>query len=150
VKRVTSIIFLFGDRMPSKRVTMNQIASVAGVSRTTVSYVLNNVSGVNIGSETRNRILEVARDLKYLPDTAAQSLASGQAGTVALVLTQRPHLISEAFLSSIVNGLTAAIKDHGFHLLIEPLHPTTTQLAYGNLSAHPPCGWNHPDWSTPW
>ncbi|HSM57235.1 MAG TPA: LacI family DNA-binding transcriptional regulator [Candidatus Sulfomarinibacteraceae bacterium] len=112
---------------------MSQIARVAGVSRTTVSYVLNDVSGVNISPATRERVWEVARELNYQPDTVAQSLASGQVGAVALVLTQRPHLISEAFLSSVVSGLAAAVKPDGFHVLIEPLNPSHQEAAYGNL-----------------
>jgi LacI family transcriptional regulator len=116
-----------------KRITMNQIAELAGVSRTTVSYVLNNVPGVNISQETRDRIFQVARDLNYYPDTAAQSLASGHAGVVALVLTQRPHLISDAFLAHVVDGLSGAVKDQGFHVLIEPLSQLKPSANYGNL-----------------
>jgi DNA-binding LacI/PurR family transcriptional regulator len=117
----------------AKRVTMSQIAKVAGVSRTTVSYVLNNAANANIGQDTRERVLQVARDLDYLPDTVAQSLVSGQVGTVALVLTQRPHLISEAFLATIVLGLAEAVKTAGYHVLIEPLNPAHPETTYGNL-----------------
>ncbi|RLC59635.1 MAG: LacI family transcriptional regulator, partial [Chloroflexota bacterium] len=51
--------------MPRPRPTQRQIAREAGVSRTAVSLVLNNVPGVRISPETRQRILEVARRLNY-------------------------------------------------------------------------------------
>lgn len=120
--------------MASKRVTMRQIAEAVGVSRTTVSFVLNNVPGIAISPETRQRILEVAQQLKYIPDSAARSLASRRAGAVALVLRQSPHqVISDAFLAPVVQGVAAAVKSYGFHVLIEPIDPADTEASYGNL-----------------
>ncbi len=120
--------------MTAKRVTMRQIAETAGVSRTTVSFVLNNVPGINISDETRQRILETARQLSYIPDSAARSLASGRAGAVALVLRQSAHqVISDAFLAPVVQGVAAAVKDYGCHVLIEPLDPADINGSYGDL-----------------
>ncbi len=120
--------------MGAKRVTMRQIAEQAGVSRTTVSFVLNDVPGFNISGETRNRILSVARELNYIPDSVAQSLASGRVGTIALVLRQSQHqLVDDAFLSPVVQGLSAALKDYGYHVLIEPLDPANGSVEYGDL-----------------
>ena len=56
--------------MPRSRPTQRQIAEKAGVSRTTVSLVLNDVPGVRVSPETRQRILAVARCLDYYPDAA--------------------------------------------------------------------------------
>lgn len=113
---------------------MRQIANAAGVSRTTVSFVLNNVPGISISPETRQRILEVSRELKYVPDSAATSLASGRAGAIALVLRQSPHqVVSDAFLAPVVQGVAAALKGTGTHVLVEPLDPADTSASYGNL-----------------
>ena len=49
----------------SRRVTMTDIAQVAGCSQTTVSFVLNNTSGIKISSATRERVIEAARALGY-------------------------------------------------------------------------------------
>ena len=57
------------------RVTSRDVAAQAGVSRTTVSLVLNDVPGANISQATRHRVLQVARELGYVPDAAARSLA---------------------------------------------------------------------------
>lgn len=120
--------------MTSKRVTMRQIAQAAGVSRTTVSFVLNNVPGISIGTETRLRILDIARKMSYVPDTAAQSLVSGRAGAVALILKQSPHqVISDAFLAPVLQGVSAAVRHFGCHVLVEPLDPADRSVSYGDL-----------------
>jgi LacI family transcriptional regulator, galactose operon repressor len=120
--------------MGARRVTMRQIAAVAGVSRTTVSFVLNDVAGIKIGHDTRRRILEVARELNYVPNSAAISLARGSTGTIALVLRQTQHqVISDRFLMPVLMGISAAVKAQGFHVLIEALDPTDTSANYGNL-----------------
>jgi DNA-binding LacI/PurR family transcriptional regulator len=113
---------------------MRQIAEAAGVSRTTVSFVLNNVPGINISPNTRERILGVAHQLNYIPDSAAQILASGRAEAVALILRQSPHqVVSDAFLAPVVQGVAAAVKRNNYHVLIEPLDPADTTVSYGNL-----------------
>ena len=120
--------------MTAKRVTMRQIADAVGVSRTTVSFVLNNVPGIKISPGTRLRILEVARELNYVPDSAATRLAGGRSGTVALVLRQSPHqVVSDQFLMQVLLGVSAAVKDRGFHVLVEPLNPADETVSYGDL-----------------
>ncbi len=54
-------------------ITLKQIAKLAGVSRSTVSRVINNRPGVR--SETRERVLKIIREYGYEPDPAARSLA---------------------------------------------------------------------------
>jgi LacI family transcriptional regulator len=113
---------------------MRQIAEEAGVSRTAVSFVLNDVPGITISPETRQRIVEVARQFNYIPDSMAQALASGRVGTIALVLRQSPHqVVSDAFLAPVVQGVAAAVKSVGYHVLIEPLDPADTRITYGDL-----------------
>ena len=49
----------------SKRVTMTDIARVAGCSQATVSFVLNKTPGIKLAAETRERVIEAARSLGY-------------------------------------------------------------------------------------
>lgn len=61
-----------GEMMEDRRVTIKDIASIAGVSLSTVHCALNGKRGV--GEETRERILEIARQYNYYPNTVAASL----------------------------------------------------------------------------
>lgn len=120
--------------MSGKRTTMRQIAAEAGVSRTTVSFVLNGITGINISPHTRQRILDIAQRLNYIPDSAALSLARGRAGAIALVLRQSPHqVIGDAFLAPVAQGVAAAVKPHGYRVLLEPLDPADGPASYGDL-----------------
>lgn len=68
-----------------KKPTSVDVARVAGVSRATVSYVLNGRSDVKITEATRVQVLAAARDLGYHPSPAARALRAGH-GEVVLVL----------------------------------------------------------------
>ena len=61
------------------RPTMEDVARVAGVSRTTVSFVLNNRDGARIPPQTRERVQQVAAELGYRPHGGARVAAEGLA-----------------------------------------------------------------------
>lgn len=110
--------------MSKRRVTSHDVAKRAGVSRTTVSFVLNNVPGVSISEATRQRVIEAAHKLKYHPDSTARKLASGKSHTLGLVLRQSPEQVfADAFLPQVMLGLGQAAANQGFHILLSPLAP---------------------------
>lgn len=111
--------------MKTKRTTAQHVADLAGVSRTTVSFVLNNVPGVSISDETRRRVLEAARKLDYYPDAAARRLVSGKARTIGLVLRQSyDQIYADAFLLRVMLGLSHAAEKEGYQILLSPMVPT--------------------------
>lgn len=119
--------------MPS-RPTQRQIAEEAGVSRTTVSLVLNDVAGVRISPETRQRILEVARRLNYYPDAAARSLVSGRTQTIGFVLCQSPNRVfTDAFLPEVLRGVGDAMQESGFRVLLHSVEDVVAPEAYIGL-----------------
>lgn len=69
---------------PALRVTISDVASAAGVSRATATRALKGEG--RFAEETRERILEVAERLGYVPNTMAAELAAGRTGTVGLML----------------------------------------------------------------
>ena len=73
---------------PTKRTTSRDVAKLAHVSRTTVSFILNNVPGVSISAATRQRVLDAAKKLNYFPNVAGKKLVSGKSYTIGLVLCQ--------------------------------------------------------------
>lgn len=104
----------------AKRVTSLDVARKAGVSRTTVSFVLNDVPGMQISEETRKRVQQAAFDLGYVPDAAAQALASGRSKTVGLLLARRPQVVaSDMYLTQTMEVLVREFNHHGMRLMLE-------------------------------
>ncbi|MGP4053148.1 LacI family DNA-binding transcriptional regulator, partial [Streptomyces sp. 2A115] len=64
--------------------TSADVARLAGVSRATVSYVLNNASAVRISEPTRRRVHQAAKELGYVPHAAARSLRAGHSRMVLM------------------------------------------------------------------
>ena len=88
------------ESVSTRRVTSKDVARRAGVSRTTVSLVLNKVEGAQISQETRQKVVEAANDLGYVPEAAAQALASRRSQFIGLILTRNPHHVAaDAFLT---------------------------------------------------
>ena len=120
--------------MTAKRTTSRDVADRAGVSRTTVSFVLNNVQGIQISEGTRERVIQAAQQLDYVPNAAAQALASRRAQIIGLILTRHPHHIaSDAFLNQILDGLIIAAHEHSIRLLIDIVEVQHQQKAYLEL-----------------
>ena len=108
----------------TKRSTSRDVAKMAGVSRTTVSLVLNHQTGVSISENTRERVLRAAKTLNYHPDAAGRKLASGKSNTLGLVLCQSPEQIfADAFLLQVVLGVEQAAMQQNFHVLLKPVEP---------------------------
>ncbi len=120
--------------MGTKRVTSQDVADLAGVSRTTVSFVLNNVKGMNISSETRRKVLEAAELLSYIPDANAQALASRRTKAIGLVMTRSAHHIAtDSFLPQIIGGLMEVMREHKLRLLFESVEVEHQDRAYLEL-----------------
>lgn len=124
-------------RRPSKqprRVTSAQVAQQAGVSRTTVSFVLNQAAGVNIPEGTRQRVLQAARDLGYTPHAAARALVTQRSYLLAFVLCQNTdQLLADAFLPDVLRGVSEAVAPSGYRVLVEPLEDPNQPDTYISL-----------------
>ncbi len=116
------------------KVTSHDVAQQAGVSRTTVSYVLNNVETANISDLTRQRVLEAAEQLGYVPNAAAQMLAGQRSRVVGLVFprTER-HTATHLFLLQVMDGLMTTVEQHGIRLLIDAVDGSM-ENAYTDLA----------------
>ena len=121
-------------KLSAKRVTSQDVATQAGVSRTTVSLVLNDVPGIQISEETRRRVVEVAEELGYVPEASAQALASRRVKIIGLILTRSPHHItSDTFLTQILDGLIEVVHEKGLRLLIDIIKAQHQKEAYLQL-----------------
>jgi len=118
----------------TRRVTSKQVAQHAGVSQTTVSFVLNNVEDANISAETKARVLHAARELNYIPDVAAQSLARGRSNNIAFVLAKpHPQVFMDEYFTSLLTGMTSVARANGFRIMVELVESGELAQVYTNL-----------------
>jgi LacI family transcriptional regulator len=107
-----------------KRPTSADVAAAAGVSRTTVSFVLNEREGVKIPDETRQRVLAAAAKLDYHPNSVARQLAGGASRALGLVLRQTPEQVAnDGVLAETLRGLADAARAANHRVLVETLAP---------------------------
>ncbi|KQV05510.1 MULTISPECIES: LacI family DNA-binding transcriptional regulator [unclassified Kitasatospora] len=91
--------------------TSADVARLAGVSRATVSFVLNDTAGGRVGEQTRQRVRAAAAELGYVPHAAARSLRAGRTGVVLLAGSAAP--IGPLF-SEFYRELQGALRRHGY------------------------------------
>ena len=100
-----------------KRPTIRDVASVAGVSRGTVSRVLN--GGDRVSPEAQAAVAKAIQETGYTANHAARTLALGRSNTVAFLLTEPQHLLFEdPTFSRLMGGCTAALSEHGMLLTL--------------------------------
>ncbi|MFD7094467.1 LacI family DNA-binding transcriptional regulator [Streptomyces xanthophaeus] len=92
-------------------ITSTDVARLAGVSRATVSFVLNDTQGHRVSDGTRARVLAAAKDLGYVPHAAARSLRAGRSDLVLL-----PASVSAigSLVSGWVDDLQSELDRHGY------------------------------------
>lgn len=95
-----------------RRCTIADVARAAGVSKQTVSRVLNNKG--ELSPSTRERILGVIKELGFQPNAAARSLLTGRSYTIGLVVPD----IGNPFFVDIAGGVRDAAREHGYHVLL--------------------------------
>lgn len=102
--------------MKSQRPTQEDVAQLAGVSRSTVSLVLNNSkSRVLISEETRQRVLEAAKTLAYSPHPVAQMLVRGRTHIIGVLPLEGtfPYRLSDFYYPYLVGvEREAAVQDY--------------------------------------
>lgn len=98
-----------------RRITLKDVADAASVTTATVSYVINNTPGQKITEETRRRVLEAAKRLRYTPNNAARALKSSYAGCVGVVI--KKNLAVPRF-SQTLEGIQKVLEQAGMSLLL--------------------------------
>ncbi|MCW2543613.1 MAG: putative LacI-family transcriptional regulator [Frankiales bacterium] len=98
-------------------VTSAQVAKAAGVSRATVSYVLNDAPGRVLSPDTRETVLRVARELGYQPNALARSLKRGRSNTV---LFPTPHVPPNHIIRTMMDAFTTALAPRGLTVMHDP------------------------------
>lgn len=101
-----------------RRPTSRDVARLAGVSQSTVSYVLTNRPGIS--AATRERVQRAAQELSYRPNLAARSMRTHRTGRIAIVMP-----ITSWNPSSLLVGATNAAQEAGYAVDVQGLPPTS-------------------------
>ena len=96
-------------------ITIKDISQRLGISVSTVSKAMNGYPDVS--EDTRERILEMARELDYHPNIAAQSLRRGRTGKIGLLINNPLSFISE-YIAEIISGAALTAEQQGNNLVL--------------------------------
>lgn len=102
---------------PSGKPTLKTIAQMTGLAVTTISRALNNAP--ELAQETRERVQKIAAEIGYMPDRAALRLKTGRTNVISLILEPDEQIYG--FGTSLVTGITEALRNTSYHLVITPL-----------------------------
>lgn len=97
---------------PDGKITIVQIAEMAGVSVSTVSRVVNNLGPIN--PKTRERIQKIIEETNYVPNKLAKGLVSQQSRTIALIIPD----IANPFFADIIHGVENTLMPKGFSMYL--------------------------------
>jgi DNA-binding LacI/PurR family transcriptional regulator len=104
-----------GGRMSSP--TLEEVAALAGVSRATVSRVVND--SPRVSPEARLAVQNAVETLRYVPNRMARSLVTRRTDTIALVLSEsNSQVFTDPFFASIVRGLSSQLADTELNLVL--------------------------------
>lgn len=115
-----------------KRVSIKDVALEAGVSTSTVSYVLNRKPSETISPETTQRVLKAAELLHYVPNLNARSLTSRRTNLIGVVIPQtepgKEFMFANPFYGELLSSIEYNARKAGYHLLLSGPEPNQSYV----------------------
>jgi len=112
----------------TKRATIAEIAKRAGVSKGAVSYALNGQPGVS--ESTRRRVIELAAEMGWHPNSAARALSAARAGALGLVLARPASMLGvEPFMMKLISGMETTLATRSTALLLQVVPDHDAEVA---------------------
>ncbi|MGW5780687.1 LacI family DNA-binding transcriptional regulator [Streptomyces sp. NPDC003863] len=105
------------EGVPRRQPTLDEVAELAGVSRSVASRVLNDAP--HVSSAKREAVERAVHRLGYVPHPTARALATRQTGAAALVVSgEDPSIFADPFFAQVIVGASAALEDADLHLML--------------------------------
>ncbi len=112
--------------------TIKEIAKLAGVSRSTVSRVLNN--DPNVKERTRQKVQAIIDETEYQPNPVARSLIGGRSRVIGLVIPMTfSSLYTDPFFSLIAQGISSTCTANNYTLMLWLIEPDYEKRANNNI-----------------
>jgi len=117
--------------------TLEDIARLSGVSRSTVSRVIN--ADPNVKDETREKVLKVIQNINFQPNLAARGLAAGRTNVIGLVIpTGVATIFTDPYFPQLIQGVSAACNTHNYSVMLWLAEPeyerrTISQILHNGL-----------------
>jgi LacI family transcriptional regulator len=115
-----------------KHVNIKDVAREAGVSTTTVSYVLNQTPSQSISPETTERVWQAVRTLNYVPNLNARSLTSQKTNLIGVVIPQtepgKEFMFANPFYGELLSAIEYTARRNGYHLLLSGPDPDQSYI----------------------
>ncbi len=117
--------------------TLEDIARLSGVSRSTVSRVINADS--NVKEVTRQKVMQVIQKINFQPNLAARSLAAGRTNIIGLVIPAGVGVIfTDPYFPLLIQGVSAGCNTHGYSVMLwlaepEYVRRTISQILHNGL-----------------
>lgn len=114
-------------------VTLKDIADITGVSTTTISNVIHGHSN-RVSEETIKKVNNAIRELGYVPNMSARSLASKNSCVVAfinhVITKNKGNMLEDPFHSTAVGAIERILTDNGYYLMLRTVRTTEELLSF--------------------
>jgi len=113
----------------TSRITIEEIALIAGVSKTTISRVINNKPDVH--PKTREKILEIIKENDFQPNLFATGITSRRINHIGLIIPYTiGNILSNQFYVDVLQGILNEVEKREYYLLISYVHKTNYVEVY--------------------
>ena len=102
-----------------KKLTIKEIAKMAGVSVTAVSFVLNEKPGVS--EETRKKVQAIIEETGFKPSLNSKRLVLNKSFNISLIVNPYSSPFEDLFYFEIMNGILSQGTKHGYNIVINKL-----------------------------
>jgi LacI family transcriptional regulator len=120
--------------MNSRRPTIDDVATLAGVSIKTVSRVFNRAP--NVRGATRDKVVAAAENLNYQPNLSARQLASNRTFLVGMLYDNPNPENENDYVTAVQSGSLQACREYGYNLLINPCRADSPDLIREVIGLH--------------
>jgi LacI family transcriptional regulator len=102
-----------------------EIAKLAGVSRSTVSRVINNYP--NVPNKTREKVMEVIKQYNYFPNLSGRALKGKKTNTLGLFFAEENRITEESSFNTLITNVIESASNTGYYVLTKIIHDMTDE-----------------------